>query len=133
MVHALREVESVLRPQGVLIDLRPAPIQRRISLVRSGRHASLGTTCDNLADDFAADRAVAAVIRGGVFEPVRTSRFVCRRVYDSVEELSEWFTDSGPHQRLLRRLRRRAATSPPGAKVVLSVPMVIRVLRKPRA
>src|SRR5262245_56435248 len=65
MVHALREAWRVLRPGGIAIDLRPAVVHRRVRVVRDGQPLPLGTMRESLADQRAAERAVARVTRGG--------------------------------------------------------------------
>ncbi len=120
MVRALSEAWRVLKPGGLLIDLRPAIQHRRVSVVRSGRARPVGALREDFADDHAANRAVARMTgragrrgaatartrRGGV--PTRSARgasrtpplqFVsrtridCNRVMDGLDDFRDWVAD----------------------------------------
>src|SRR5215510_13314825 len=67
MGHALREAHRVLKPGGLLIDLRPAPAHRRVGIVSGGRYRRLGTTRESLDPDHAAGRALRRIRRTGLF------------------------------------------------------------------
>src|SRR5258708_34087586 len=67
MVHALQEARRVLKPGGILIELRPAPIHRRVWITRGGGDQLLGAMSEVLDDDRAANQAVAEVLRSGLF------------------------------------------------------------------
>jgi len=71
MVRALREVHRVLRPNGVLLDLRPAAQHRRAGLGEGQRWHPIGAMREKFDDDHAADRAVRQVIREGLFRTRR--------------------------------------------------------------
>src|SRR5574341_937485 len=87
MVHALREAHRVLKPNSLLIDLRPAAIHRQVGIVRAGCYQLLGTMREKLGDDRAANRAVAQVVRAGLFKAEWRAQFECRRVMDSLGDL----------------------------------------------
>jgi len=98
MVDALRESHRVLRGDGRLIDLRPAPVHRRVGLQRGGRFLLIGVMRERLDDDRAADRAVRAALRRGWFVKESEQRFECRRVFDRLPEFEAWLEriDSWP-------------------------------------
>jgi hypothetical protein len=130
MVHALKEAHRVLRPEGLLVDVRPAPVHSRVSVVLSSRYQYVATTREELEDDYAADRAIAAVLRTGIFKLASASRFDCRQVFDSVQEIREWLTEPARHEWLLRKLERTRATHRPGAKIVIRGPIMVQALVK---
>jgi hypothetical protein len=130
MVHALQEAYRALRSDGLLVDMRPAPVHRRVSVVRPGRYHFVATMRENLASDRAAERAIASVLRQGLFELVRASRFDCRRTFDTVEEVRDWLEEPARHEWLLRKLQRSPELHRRGAIIVVRGPIIVRVLRK---
>jgi hypothetical protein len=83
MVHALRQAHRVLKPGGLLIDLRPAPAHRRVGIFSGGRHRRLGTTRESLDLDRAGERTVRRACRAGLFRLETSIRFDSRRVMDT--------------------------------------------------
>src|SRR5574341_1095642 len=117
MVHALREAHRVLKPNSLLIDLRPAAIHRQVGIVRAGCYQLLGTMREKLGDDRAANRAVAQV--------------ECRRVMDSLGDLrtfiDEFYTlgaDLPPHDWLIQRVNRALDATRGKKQIVVSGPLV---------
>ncbi|MEX0765818.1 MAG: hypothetical protein WD140_03345, partial [bacterium] len=74
----------MLKPNGILIDLRPGLVHRRVGIERAGRFRQLGRMYESLDDDRAANRSVASVLRAGLFRAEWHTRFDCRRVMDSL-------------------------------------------------
>jgi hypothetical protein len=137
MVHALLEAHRVLKPDGLLLDLRPAAVHRRVGIVQDGDYRLLWRMREGFEDDHAADRAVDQVTRDGYFKPAgRRSRFPCFRVMDTTEEFKEWLLDfvtrneHESHDWLVERLERKLDLSPAKTRIVVSAPLVLRVLRK---
>jgi hypothetical protein len=138
MVHALHEAHRVLRTDGLLIDLRPGAVHRRVGIAKDGRHLHLGTLREKLDDDRAANRAIAQVLREGLFQSEWRTQFDCRRVMDSPDDfqmfLDEFTTlfkkDFPPHDWLFRRVKKAFNTTRGHKAIVVSGPLVLRLLRK---
>ena len=136
MVHALLEAHRVLDPSGLLLDLRPAAVHRRVGISQDGDYRLLWRMRESFDDDHAADRAVDQVTRNGYFKAEPRTRFPCFRVMDTLDEFQEWLTDfvtrneHESHDWLVRRLERRLDRVPVKTRIVVSAPLVLRVLRK---
>src|SRR5262245_3721181 len=136
MVHALHEAQRVLRPNGLLVDLRPAAAHRRVGLTQAGHYRLLGIMREKFDNDRAADRAVTEVEREGWFKEEGRTRFACDRIMDSLEEFQEWlaeFTNLGTlpsHGWLVQRVERALEATGEAARIVVSGPLVLRLLRK---
>lgn len=136
MVHALREVWRVLRPDGILLDLRPAIEHCRVGIVRAGRYTDLGRISEDFDGSRAANRAVAHVLGLKLFRMARRTRFECEVSFSSSGALREWIADyadtedARSHERLVQRAERAIRGSPTQAKIVARIPLVLKVLRK---
>ncbi len=136
MVHALREAHRVLEPGGLLIDLRPAAVHRRIGLGTGRRWRLVGVMRETVEEDRAADRAVARVLREGLFRSEGRARFELDRVMDGMADFREWLIGFRNDRRLLeanawlvRRLERALAER--RRKIVGRGPMIMRWMRTP--
>ena len=68
MVHALHEAHRVLKPGGLLLDLRPGAVHRRIGLEMDGEYLQVAVMGEKLDDDYAANRAVTEAIEKKLFK-----------------------------------------------------------------
>jgi SAM-dependent methyltransferase len=136
MVHALYEAHRVLKPDGILIDLRPAPAHRRLGIGQGRTWQFVGQLHEILDDDHAADAAVARVVREGLFHPDKRIQFQLDRVMDSTAELRDFLDefaqrrDLVPHTSLLERLERKYARLSKPSKITVRGPMHLAVLTK---
>ena len=136
MVHALLEAHRVLKPDGLLLDLRPAAVHRRVGITEDGDYRLLWRMRETFEDDHAADRAVDQVTRDGYFMAEGRTRFPCFRVMDTIGEFREWLLDfitrneHESHDWLVSRLEKKLSVAPRTTRIVVSAPLVLRVLRK---
>lgn len=136
MVHALSEAHRVLKPDGILIDLRPKPEHRQVGIGSGRRWAFVGETREGLEDDEAADRAVAEVLRAGLFRQDEHVEFMLERVMDSLADLDTWLDEFStsreipPHTQLIARVERALRTQRRQVKIVARGGFDLRVLKK---
>ena len=111
MVHALLEVHRVLKPNGLLIDLRPAAKHRRVGFGMGKYWQPVGVMREAFDDDWAANRAVREALRLRLFQRETQSEFDIDRVMDSIGEFRAWldeFVQQGnlpSHEWLVQRLQ----------------------------
>jgi SAM-dependent methyltransferase len=136
MVHALQQCHRVLRPEGALIDLRPAAVHRLVGIETADRFRRLAVMRERFTDERAADRAIARVVREGLFTVAAQRRFPCDRTMDTVREFEEWLETAihlskwPRHGWLVRRVARRLEARVAGSRIVVRGPMDLAVLRK---
>ena len=135
-MHALHEAHRVLKPDGLLIDLRPAAVHRRIGITRAGRYRQLGLMREEFDDDFAANRAVAHVVQQGLFKTEWRTQFDCRRRMDTFAEFRVWMEELitlgklPSHAELIQKVERAFKASHGKREIVVRGPLRLRVLRK---
>jgi hypothetical protein len=90
MVDALREAHRVLRPRGLLIDVRPDG--ERLARLEAGRRVRgyLRQGPGATADDRGADAAVATVLERGLFRPRESGWLWHRSTLGDLDELREY-------------------------------------------
>jgi hypothetical protein len=135
MVHALHEAQRVLQPDGILLDLRPAPVHRRVAIQGDGELQEVTVMREYLADDYVANRALKQVLRDGLFKSEKYLVFNCNRVMDTLIDFRLWladFVDRGgaPIQdSLLARVEHAYQNTPGKKKIVIHAPLMLRRLR----
>ena len=135
MVHALREAHRVLQPEGLLLDLRPGAVHRRVGIEVDGQYRQCAIMEESLQDDYAANRAVAEVIRRDWYKPMARIQVNCHRVM-ALKDFPGWLTDfptdrDATQERLIRRVE-RAFREAKGRtkKIVVTGPLVLRLLKR---
>jgi hypothetical protein len=137
MVHALHEAQRVLQPNGILFDLRPAPVHRRVGIQSLAGVQEIGAMREDLTDDYFANRAVKQVLREGLFKSEKFTQFNCNRVMDSLKEFQTWLLDfttlgrerSSAHDWLSERVERTYQAIPGKKKIIVHSPLILRRLR----
>jgi hypothetical protein len=104
MVDALGEIHRVLAPRGILVDARPdsgvlAYAERR-KPKGFQRFGVVRTSRLEIANDRASDRAIARVVRGGLFKRRRRGRFWHLVPFTSLAELRAYLAE---HLRFVHR------------------------------
>ena len=133
MVHALEEVHRVLKPNGVMIDLRPALRQRRVGVLDGGEIQWLGRTHEQFDEDRAANCAMAEVLRAGLFRRKSLTAFDLDRVMRTAGDFEDWLANFvgeeqlPVHEKLIRRIKE--ALSEGGTKhIIIRGPLRLAVL-----
>jgi hypothetical protein len=104
MVDALGEVHRVLAPGGTLVDARPdsrivAYVERRKPR-GFARFGVVRTSRLEVANDRASDRAIARVVRDGLFKRLRRGRFWHLVPFSSLADLRTYLSQ---HLRFVHR------------------------------
>ena len=136
MVHALTEAHRVLKPNGILLDVRPAAQHRRAGLGEGKGWRFVGAMREPLDDDFAADRAIRQVMRAGLFRRKFQIEFNLDRVMDTLQDFRAWLDDFPKDKASIlnsldQKIERALATKPDGTKITMRGPLKIGLLRKP--
>jgi hypothetical protein len=137
MVHALHEAQRVLQPDGILFDLRPAPVHRRVGIQSNAKYQEIGAMREDLTDDYLANRAVKQVLRNGLFKSEKYVEFNCNRVMDSFKEFHTWLLEfttlgrerSSVHDWLSERVEHAYHATAGKKKIIVSSPLTLRRLR----
>ncbi len=96
MVHALGEIRRVLVPDGILIDLRPVLDRWPVEVISAREVHETGRLQDlssGLADDEAANRAVAQAAENAWFARDQEEFFPFYYSWDTPSEMEEWIAD----------------------------------------
>jgi hypothetical protein len=136
MVHALREIWRVLAPDSLLLDLRPLSGAWPVEVVGAGGVMVTGHVdeSEDIADDRAADAALAAVEREGLFVRERDGDFDFSWYWDSLDEaqayIAEKWTEARVPEEVLAETQRQMARAGEGARVRATARVVISRWRR---
>jgi len=135
MVHALREVQCSLKPDGILIDLRPSPKRRQVGIGTGKNWKPVGRIREKIEDDLAANRAVKQVVRDRLFNKESSLSFELDRVLDTLEDFRQWLAESSierltTHQWLVDRIQNIQEKTHIKKKITIRGPMIMNILRK---
>jgi len=94
MVHALREACRVLRPGGLLIDLRPIVSHPPVDVLGGDQAAPAGRLDDSSdsADAAACEKALRQALEQGWLQPHETDDFTYSMYWDTPEQMLEYVT-----------------------------------------
>jgi hypothetical protein len=89
MVHALKEVWRVLKPGGVLIDLRPISVDVPLFILTTTgwKSAGLPDQSPDRIHDLAANRAIRNVVNDGLFIRLKQEYFATKYYWKNLKEL----------------------------------------------
>jgi len=89
MVHALKETWRVLKPSGIVIDLRPISLDTPLLiLTKTGwKPAGYPDQSPDRIHDIAADRTMRIVVKGGMFTSVKRQYFEINYYWNNLNEL----------------------------------------------
>lgn len=96
MVHALGDIRRVLVPDGILIDLRPVLDRWPVEVVSAREARETGRLQDfstGIADDEAANGAVARASENAWFSRDQEEFFPFYYSWDTPSEMEEWIAD----------------------------------------
>jgi len=94
MVHALREAGRVLRPGGLLIDLRPIVSQPPVEVLGGDQAATVGRLDDSSdsADAAACEEAMRLAVAQEWLKPRQSDTFTYSMYWDTPEQMLEYVT-----------------------------------------
>jgi hypothetical protein len=138
MVHALNEIRRVLVPAGTLIDLRPLLDQWPIEVSWIGGYREVGRATDltePLADDAAANAAIANETRTGRFDRNLDEVFSLFYYWDTPKEMQSYIEENwsdvvNVDEAVWKGLRTTWASSSADARVRLRMKLLITRYRK---
>lgn len=139
MVHALEQAWQVLRPGGMLLDLRPRSFDSPVDVVTGEvvERAGMVDMSADLPDDRASDAAIEAAVRAGVFVPKEVRKFEFSYYWTSLEGMREytkerWETAVFPAE-VLAKTGSLMEELGPDARIRIILPMHLATYEKPRA
>ena len=138
MVHALDEIERVLAPGGLLIDLRPLLDRWPAEVAWAGGYEEAGRATDleePLADDAAANTAMQALDSTGHFRREAQEMFSLFYYWDTPKEMREYLEEQWDdviriEENIWNDIASAWASASADARVRLRVKMMITRFRK---
>ncbi len=138
MVHALNEIHRILKPRGILIDLRPVEDNWSVEVVTSTGNQVAGKLMDmpvGIADDNAAFQAMNEVEALGWFSKEKDDEFGFFYIWDTPSEMKsyideEWEDFEKMDDDLYRKTSSLWASANADARVRVRVKMWIAAWKK---
>ena len=96
MVHALNEIRRTLKPNGILIDLRPVESNWSVEVISSAGWQAAGRLSDQPAaveDDEAAFKAMRAAESNGWYSKKEEKEFSFFYYWDTPSEMKEFMEE----------------------------------------
>jgi len=133
MVHALREIHRTLKPNGLLIDIRPVEDNWTVEIHSAADLKIAGRLTDmpiGVADDAAAFAAMKDVESRGWFVREREEEFAFFYYWDTPSEMKEWIDEEwGDFEKIEEDVYRKTkalwASANADARVRVRVKMLI--------
>lgn len=138
MVHALAEVRRVLKPGGVLIDLRPLAENWPVEVVSRRERVTAGRIADSAEDlenDAAANRSFIAASESDWYQRDKEETFPFNYYWDSPEQMlqyvkEEWGDFATVDDEVAKRARSIWAVADADARVRIQLHMLISRCRR---
>jgi len=138
MVHALREIQRVLRPDGLLIDLRPFDDRWPVEVTSARETHQVGRLLDlefAITSDQAAERAIEQAAAEGRFIREEGEFFPFLYYWDTPNEMQEfiaeeWEEFNGLDQETMQAARSAWAIGDADSRVRIRMKMLITRWRK---
>ena len=130
MVDALEEAWRILVPRGVFVDARPdsrIPARVRAKSARGRILGTIGTQRLTAHDDTLSDRAIANVVRRGLFRSRRRGRMWHAIPFEDERELQDYLDD---HLRFSHRVSWRVPRARRGSPLFVDRAVRFEVLEK---
>lgn len=136
MVHALEETWRVLRPSGLMVDLRPLSEEIRVEIETAPEARIIVGELDEsdwVEDDLAAERAAGEAIGNGWFRLAEQQRFDFRWYFESLDELVDYAGekwDDRVDDVILTHAAERLAALPETARLCVRKPVHFAIYKK---
>lgn len=138
MVHALNEIHRVLKPGGILVDLRPVEENWSVEVVSSAGQQVAGRLSDlpiGVADDKAAFKAMNEAESQGWFSKEKDAEFGFYYTWDTPSEMKEYIDEEWEdfekmEEDLYNKTRSAWASANADARVRVRVKMWIGAWKK---
>jgi len=133
MVHALDEIRRILKPKGVLIDLRPVESNWSVEVSSSSGYQLAGTLIDlpiAVADDEAAFSAMRTAEAHNWFVKKKEKEFAFFYYWDTPSEMKEfmedeWYGFEKLEEDVFQKTKSLWATANADARIRVRVKMLI--------
>ena len=134
VVDALRKVHGSLRPDGLMLDVRPVPLKWEVETLADGASVAIGRLGEPGfgSDTRIVEDALTAVVASGHFVTEREKSFEVGQHCDGIEDFREFLDNRkgtiGPQPQMLRRAGVLLADG--RGEVVVKRPMRATLLRR---